>query len=66
VIATRTADEDVVADLTKYLKGYLAGYKVPRLIVRVDAVQRGPNGKPDYTWARKVVLDHQKTVGSPA
>ena len=66
VIATRTADEDVVADLTKYLKGYLAGYKVPRLIVRVDAVQRAPNGKPDYTWARKVVLDRQKAVGSPA
>jgi len=66
VIATRTAGEDVVADLTKYLKGYLAGYKVPRLIVRVDAVQRAPNGKPDYTWARKVVLDRQKTVGSPA
>jgi acyl-CoA synthetase (AMP-forming)/AMP-acid ligase II len=66
VIATRTADEDVVADLTKYLKGYLAGYKVPRLIVRVDAVQRAANGKPDYTWARKVVLDRQKAVGSPA
>ena len=59
VIATRTAGEDVVADLTKYLKGYLAGYKVPRLIVRVEAVQRAPNGKPDYTWARKVVLDRQ-------
>src|SRR5246127_3715149 len=66
VIATRTADEDVVADLTKYLKGYLAGYKVPRLIVRVDAVQRAANGKPDYTWARKVVLDSQKGVVSPA
>jgi 3-oxocholest-4-en-26-oate---CoA ligase len=66
VIATRTADEDVVADLTKYLKEYLAGYKVPRLIVRVDAVQRAPNGKPDYRWARNVVLDRQKTVGSPA
>jgi 3-oxocholest-4-en-26-oate---CoA ligase len=59
VIATRTADQDVVADLTKYLKGYLAGYKVPRVIVRVETVQRAPNGKPDYTWARKVVLDRQ-------
>jgi len=29
-------------------------------------VQRAPNGKPDYTWARIVVLDRRKTVGSPA
>lgn len=62
VIATRTADEGLVADLTKYLKGYLAGYKVPRLIVRVDGVRRAPNGKPDYKWAREVVLGSQEAV----
>jgi hypothetical protein len=33
--------------------------------VRVDAVRRAPNGKPDYKWARKVVLDSQEGVGSP-
>jgi hypothetical protein len=37
----------------------------PRVIVRVDAVRRAPNGKPDYKWARKVVLDSQEGVGSP-
>jgi fatty-acyl-CoA synthase len=65
VIATRTADDEVGADLDEYLKERLAGYKRPRVIVRVDAVRRAPNGKPDYKWARKVVLDSQEGVGSP-
>jgi fatty-acyl-CoA synthase len=29
----------------------LARYKVPKRIVRVDAVKRSPAGKPDYRWA---------------
>jgi 3-oxocholest-4-en-26-oate---CoA ligase len=66
VIATRTGDEEVVADLDEYLKERLAGYKRPRTIVRVQAVERAPNGKPDYKWARKVVLDSQKDVASRA
>jgi len=66
VIATRTSDEEVVADLDEYLKERLAGYKRPRVIVHVDAVRRAPNGKPDYKWARNVVLDRQKGVGSRA
>ncbi len=31
----------------------LAGYKVPRELVVVDAVERNPNGKADYGWARE-------------
>jgi hypothetical protein len=34
--------------------------------VHVDAVRRAPNGKPDYKWARNVVLDSQKGAVSPA
>jgi 3-oxocholest-4-en-26-oate---CoA ligase len=33
----------------------LARYKLPRAIVRTDAVRRGPNGKVDYAWARGLV-----------
>jgi 3-oxocholest-4-en-26-oate---CoA ligase len=33
----------------------LARYKLPRAIVRTDAVRRGPNGKVDYGWARGLV-----------
>lgn len=32
----------------------LARYKLPKAIVRVDAVLRGPAGKADYRWAREV------------
>ena len=33
-------------------RGKLAGYKVPRRVVVVDAISRSPNGKADYTWAK--------------
>jgi acyl-CoA synthetase (AMP-forming)/AMP-acid ligase II len=34
----------------------LAGYKAPRTILAVAQIMRGPNGKPDYKWARDTVL----------
>ena len=42
-------------ELIEHTKEHLAGYKCPKRIVVVDHVQRGPNGKPDYTWAAAVV-----------
>ncbi len=42
-------DEDGVRS---HARGHLAGYKVPKSVLVVDKVQRGPNGKPDYAWAR--------------
>jgi fatty-acyl-CoA synthase len=35
----------------------MAGYKRPRIFALVDKVKRAPNGKPDYKWAKQVVLD---------
>ena len=32
----------------------LAGYKVPKRVVLVDRVERSPNGKTDYRWAKSV------------
>ena len=37
---------------SEHSRGHLAGYKVPREIVLVDAIERSPSGKPDYRWAR--------------
>ena len=34
--------------------GRLAGYKVPKRFVFVEQIQRLPNGKSDYPWARGV------------
>jgi len=38
-------------DLREHCRRRLAGFKVPKRVVRVDEVRRGPAGKPDYTWA---------------
>jgi acyl-CoA synthetase (AMP-forming)/AMP-acid ligase II len=42
--------------LVEHCRAQLAGYKVPRVIVAVDAVQRSPVGKADYGWAKEVAV----------
>lgn len=44
-----TADADAIAAALQDL----AHYKRPRKMVFVDSVRRGPNGKPDYAWAKE-------------
>ncbi|HEX9260798.1 MAG TPA: acyl-CoA synthetase, partial [Acidimicrobiales bacterium] len=34
---------------------HLARYKLPKAIIRRDAIGRTPSGKPDYTWAKTQV-----------
>ena len=36
------------------VRARLAGYKVPKRFVFVERIQRLPNGKSDYPWARGV------------
>lgn len=38
-------------ELVGALRGRLSGYKLPKHVVRVDALYRSPNGKADYKWA---------------
>ncbi len=38
--------------LREFTRRQLAGFKLPRSIVRVPVVQRAANGKADYKWAR--------------
>jgi acyl-CoA synthetase (AMP-forming)/AMP-acid ligase II len=55
VVAVVQAQPDTVPDLEqlqKHARSHLAGYKVPRDLVVVDRIERGPSGKPDYRWAR--------------
>ena len=52
----RTAD---LAGIEAHVRGQIAGYKVPRSIWLVDAISRGPAGKPDYSWA------HQHAASRP-
>ena len=48
--ADGTPTED---DLRAHLRDQLAGYKIPRQVVVLPKVQRAPNGKADYGWARE-------------
>ena len=44
------------AEIIEFTREHLAGYKLPGRIVFVDRVQRAPNGKADYKWARGAAL----------
>ena len=48
----REVDPDALREFTKTK---LAGYKVPKQLFIVDRVERAPNGKADYKWARDTI-----------
>jgi len=48
-----SCEESALIDFTRE---HLAGYKVPRHVLFVDHVQRAPNGKADYKWAKRAAL----------
>ena len=57
VVAVASGDDELVTsvesgELQRYCRDKLAGYKVPKEVVVVDAVRRLGNGKGDYRWAR--------------
>ena len=52
VVQPRAGAAPSLEALQEHARTYLAGYKVPRDVVVVDAIERSPAGKPDYRWAR--------------
>jgi acyl-CoA synthetase (AMP-forming)/AMP-acid ligase II len=50
VLRGRSAVPD---DLDDHVRHLVAGYKAPRQVFPVEAVERFPSGKPDYAWARE-------------
>ncbi|MEN9718821.1 MAG: hypothetical protein RIQ99_1699 [Pseudomonadota bacterium] len=48
-----------LADVRAFLGERLAGYKVPKTLVWVEAVRRSPAGKQDYRWAKEVAATAQ-------
>jgi acyl-CoA synthetase (AMP-forming)/AMP-acid ligase II len=40
-------------DIDDHVRRLVAGYKAPRQVFPVGAVERFPSGKPDYAWARE-------------
>jgi acyl-CoA synthetase (AMP-forming)/AMP-acid ligase II len=57
-VASLSAGADVSEEeLRTFTRSRLSAFKVPRQIKRVDVVQRAPNGKADYKWARQQLLE---------
>ncbi len=48
--------------LKKQCRQKLAGYKVPKEVIFVSEIPRGPLGKADYRWARAVAAKELATV----
>ena len=46
-------------DLINATRSLIAGYKLPKQIIFVDEVQRAPNGKANYKWAKNVANENQ-------
>ena len=45
------------ADLINNARERLAGYKLPKTIVFSDVVERAPNGKANYKWAKSFAAE---------
>ncbi len=56
-VASFHDDQDVSEpELIEFARAHLAGYKLPKQVLRVPQVQRAPNGKADYKWAKSTAL----------
>nr|WP_128617443.1 acyl-CoA synthetase [Mycobacterium lepraemurium] len=53
VVQPRPGTRPGLAELDRFVRSEIAGYKVPRSLWLVDEVKRSPAGKPDYRWAKE-------------
>jgi acyl-CoA synthetase (AMP-forming)/AMP-acid ligase II len=62
IVQSRPGTAPSLDALQQHSRAHLAGYKIPRDIVLVDAIERSPAGKPDYRWARTAATRLPGTV----
>jgi 3-oxocholest-4-en-26-oate---CoA ligase len=62
VVAPRLGSAPREEDLRVHCRSRLAGYKVPKRVLAVVAVQRTVAGKLDYRWANQIAADALKQV----
>ena len=66
IVQTRSGRAMTLEELQDHAHQDLAGYKLPRLVVPVEAIVRAPNGEPDYRRASRVTADvhsHDGNIG---
>jgi 3-oxocholest-4-en-26-oate---CoA ligase len=54
----RAIDKAAIID---FARSKIAGYKTPHRIIAVERVERAPNGKADYKWAKSIALDERSS-----
>jgi acyl-CoA synthetase (AMP-forming)/AMP-acid ligase II len=64
VVQPNPGTEPTLDELKDFCRERVAGYKIPRSLVLVDAILRSPAGKPDYAWARQAAVE--ALAGAPA
>ncbi len=62
VVAPVPGAEPSLEELREHCRIDLAGYKLPKHLVLVDAVRRSPAGKADYRWAAAVAEERATGV----
>jgi fatty-acyl-CoA synthase len=58
IASLRPGEAAAEGDIIKVAGEHVARYKLPKQLIVVDRVQRAPNGKADYPWAREVAASH--------
>ena len=64
VVAAAEGAKPELDALRDHARTDLAGYKLPRELIVVDAVERTPAGKADYKWAKATAEAHSTYAGS--
>ncbi|MGZ4795022.1 MAG: acyl-CoA synthetase [Acidimicrobiia bacterium] len=57
VVAFRPDESATPAEINDVVRANISTFKAPRHVVVVDVVPRGPNGKADYAWAKKIAME---------
>ncbi|HEY4398631.1 MAG TPA: AMP-binding protein, partial [Acidimicrobiia bacterium] len=63
IVQPRAGRRPTLDDIADHCRTTIAGYKVPRELKVVDAIQRTPSGKADHRWAKQQ-FETERAAGS--
>ncbi|MDA8357661.1 MAG: acyl-CoA synthetase [Actinomycetota bacterium] len=55
IVQARPGMSPTLESIQEHCRATIAGYKLPRRLHHVPAIERSPSGKPDYRWAERIV-----------
>ena len=57
-VVSLESGEENEAKLVEDTRKYVAGYKLPKKVIFVKKVERAPNGKANYKWAKEIANEN--------